>query len=138
MCACECAREREGSHYTIICGSCHKYHFCRDKSYVFVVTKHVFVATKVCLPRQKFCLCRDKIFLLRQMFAATNTCLSPYAYFCRDKRRVLSRRIRVCRDKSMLIGTKMNFVVTIQKICRNERRVLWRQKMILNVVSKGT
>ena len=34
-------------------------------------------------------------FLLRQL------------YFCRDKRRVLSRQTHVCRDKSMLAATKM-------------------------------
>ena len=60
----------------IIGGSCHKYHFCRDK-HVFFATKHVFfcfflffVATKVCLPQQK---CRDKITFV------------PTKYFCRDK-----------------------------------------------------
>ena len=54
-------------------GSCHKYHLCHDKSFVF------FVATKV---------------------------LSPQAYFSRDKRRVLSRRTRVYRDKSKLDDTQ--------------------------------
>ena len=36
-------------------GSCHRYHFCRDKS--FVATNTSFVVTKVCLSPQTF---RDK------------------------------------------------------------------------------
>ena len=56
-------------HLCIIGGSCHKYHFCRDK--------HVFVATNMCLIGQN------------TSFVAT-TVLSRQAYFCRDKRRVLS------------------------------------------------
>ena len=54
-------------------------------SIIFVATKHVFcryksmfVATKVCLSRQNY------------VFVTTNV-LSRQAYFCRDKRRVLSR-----------------------------------------------
>ena len=45
-----------GSCYTFkaVAGSCHKYHFCRDK--------HVFVATKACLQRRNFC--RDKIIFV--------------------------------------------------------------------------
>ena len=45
----------------IIGGSCHKYHFCRDK-YVFAATKHVFcrdksmlVATKLLSPQTRVC-----------------------------------------------------------------------------------
>ena len=62
----------------IMGGSCHKYHFCRDK-HVFVTTKHVFcrdkkyacrdktfVPTKLCLSRQIF----DK-----HLFVATKTIL---------------------------------------------------------------
>ena len=58
-------------------GSCHKYHFCRDKTRLlsrqntsFVATKvylprQSFVATKLCLSRQNY-VCCDKIFLSRQ------------------------------------------------------------------------
>ena len=59
-------------------GSCHKYHFCRDR--------HVFVATNICL---------DKNIWSRQ-----TKVLSRQAYFCRYRRCVLSRQTRVCRDKS--------------------------------------
>ena len=61
--------------FCIIGGSCHKYHFCRDK--------HVS--------------CRDK-----SMLVATKL-LSPQAYFCRDKRRVLWTGI--CHDKTF-VATK--------------------------------
>ena len=57
---------------------------CHDKQYDW---KHVFrVATKVCLSRQKYCLSRQKWYLWQ---------LLPMiqVYFCRDKRRVLSRQI---------------------------------------------
>ena len=89
---------------TIIGGSCHKYYFCRDKHVV-----SLFVATNMCFSRQNPFLslqnyvCRDKYFswqvLSRQKyFFATNIfffatkLLSRQAYFCRDKRRVLSRQ----------------------------------------------
>ena len=92
-------------------GSCHKYHFCRDKNTCFVSTKvietkdgfcrdkHVFVATNVSLfvatkllPRQTYS-CRDKTFassnilLSRQKtcYVATNPCLSRQN-ICRDKK----------------------------------------------------
>ena len=60
-------------------GSCHKYHFCRDKS---------FVMTKLCLSGQRFCrnkhafvttkdvFCCDKSKLVQQIFVATNIFLS--------------------------------------------------------------
>ena len=48
--------------------------------YHFCCNKHVFVATKV---------------------------LSRQAYFCHDKRPVLTRQTRVCRDKSKLVATKL-------------------------------
>ena len=51
--------------------SCHKYHFCRDKTHLLSRQNSSFVATKV---------------------------LSRQAYVCRDKRRVLSRQTRVKND----------------------------------------
>ena len=68
----------------IIGGSCHKYHFCRDKQ-VFVKTKHIF--------------CRNKSFV------ATIICLSRQAYSCCDKRRVLSRQNLYLWQLPPLIGT---------------------------------
>ena len=60
--------------------------FCRDKN-TFVVTKHVFCRDKSKLVVTKVLSWQN--YLLRQMFVATN-CWSRQAYFCRDKRRVLS------------------------------------------------
>ena len=53
---------------TIIGGSCHKSHFCRDKSLCLSRQNTSFVATKVCLSRQKLCVCRDKCFVATNIF----------------------------------------------------------------------
>ena len=75
--------------------------FCRDR-HAFRVGVCVCVCRKVCLS-DKSMFCRDKIFLSRQ----TQTFLPRRVYFCRDdKRRVLSRQKRACRDKSNLVATK--------------------------------
>ena len=58
------------------------------------------VATKVCL---LLCLSRQITCLSWQRF------LARQAYFCRDKRRVLSREKRVCGDKTF-VTTKMILV----------------------------
>ena len=76
--------------------SCHKYHFCRDKTHLLSRQKYAyrdkgFVATSILLSRQAR-VCRDK------------------THVCRDKRTVLSRQTYACRDKT--------FVVT--DICRNK------------------
>ena len=95
--------------FNIIGGSCHKYHFCCDK-HMFVVTKHIFCRDKnmlvmtnmpnMCLSQQNLSqqtfvvtnCCHDKI-----MFVTTDICcnksfvvLSRQAYFCHDKKCVLS------------------------------------------------
>ena len=134
---------------SIVDGSRHKYHFCRDK-HVFVAptkkqnknttTKNttktrllsrqkVFIATKVlsrqayfchdkktcfvvestCLSRQKHA-CRHKTFV-KIMFVAINqtifsrknvfhrhTLVATKKVLCRDKKRVMPRQTRVCRD----------------------------------------
>ena len=62
-------------------------------SIILVATKHVFcrdknmLAVTNVLSRQNY-VCRDKIFLSRQT-SRQKFCLRQ-AYFCRDKRRVLS------------------------------------------------
>ena len=107
--------------HSIIGGSCHKYLFCRNKS--FVMTS--FVATKVCLLWQN--VCHDKIrfvatkyFFATKVFVTTNICheqtkvLLRQTYFCRDKRYVLSWQTHICHDKSKL--HKIMFVMT--NICR--------------------
>ena len=91
---------------SLIGGSCHKYHFCRDKTFCrdkkgkkkkfvatnichdkrFVTTKNIFVATSILLSRQKTC------------YVATNTCLWRQT-FCRQKFR---------RDKIILVAAPAN------------------------------
>ena len=66
----------------VIGGSCHKYHYCRGKS-MLVAMKEI-VGTKY--------VCRDKTL----------------ACFCCDERRVLSRQIRICRDKMILVAAPGN------------------------------
>ena len=75
-----------------------------------------FVTTKVCLSRQTRVLA--KIFVATKIFCrdkynyGTTKVLSLQAYFCRDKRRVLSRqthvcllRKTVCHDKNYTCGS---------------------------------
>ena len=110
---------RRGRGRCIIAGSCHNYHFCRDKSFVPTIT----------FSRQA----QDK-----SMVVATNL-LSQQAYYCRDKRHVLSRRTRVCCDKSMLIATKLCLLPHIcdtylsrqNYVCRDKRIFVSRQKWYL-------
>ena len=73
----------------IIGGCCHKYNFCRDKSFVTTnkclsqqITSFVaiFVATKVLSRQTKFC--HDKQIT---SFVATELCLSQQDALCRDK-----------------------------------------------------
>ena len=88
--ACVCARARVGTHYTIICGSCHKYHFCRDKSYVFVVTKY-FCCDKY-LPRRTR-VCRDK-----HTFVATKD------VFCRDEYVFVATKVSLSRQNLIVVS----------------------------------
>ena len=79
----------------IIGGSCHKYNFCRDKS--FVTTKRVFAPQKYA--------CRDKI-----MFVAENICREQgfvaTKIFCRDKHNIfVATKAVFCRDKLVLFST---------------------------------
>ena len=81
-------------------GCCHKYHFCRDKSFVSTNTcltrqNTSFVATKVCLPRQN--VCRVKI-----LFVATKD-----RYLSRQKTCFVATNKRVCRDTIMFVATNV-------------------------------
>ena len=67
----------------IIGWSCHKYHFCRNKS---------FVASNTCLSQRKFCLnkytfvtTKDTFCCDKHVFVTTKVCLSRQNYVCRDK-----------------------------------------------------
>ena len=100
---------------SIIGGSCHKYHFCRDNSFVATNTsgqKTCFVATKLCF--------RDII-----MFVATNVCRDMFCHhknilswrtyffsrqnFCHDKHTFVATKHAFCRDKSF-VATKLILV----------------------------
>ena len=105
--------------WTVTGGSCHKYHFCCDKS---------FVATNTCLSWQTL-VCHNKTPVLsRQKYACHNiflsrqTCLPRQAYFCHNKRhvchaasiifvatKVLLQQTHVCRDKHLFVTTKHMF-----------------------------
>ena len=94
---------------SIIGGSCHKYHFCRDKS---------FVATNTCLSRQNTS-CRDKFCRDKIMFVATK-------YFCREK--YLSRQTRVCRNKRF-VATKDLFCFSPTNTCLSRKTYFCRGKI---------
>ena len=117
------------SYVIIIGGSCHKYHFCRDKSFVMwqnfcaVCRRKTFVATNICRNKKNFVatnichnkqFCRDKttsILLSRQIRALSQQKCALYfwqlppviAYFCREKKYKvsLSRQNNVYPDKSV-------------------------------------
>ena len=85
---------------------CHKYHFCRDKSFV-VTNMHSswqntsFVATKVCLSRQtRVChdryLCCNKILSWQKYFVMTNNSVTK----------------KFCCSKHTFVVTKDVFVTT--------------------------
>ena len=86
---------RQWGFRSIIGGSCHKHHFCRDK-HGFALTKHafcrdesMFVTTKVCLSQERFLLqvyfcdvlVAKCVFCHDKSFVTTNTCLSQQKYF---------------------------------------------------------
>ena len=82
-------------------GSCHKYHFCRDKIHLLSRQKYAcrektFVATKLCLSWQN-------------IFVATKLkLLSWQAYFCCNKRRVLSWQHVLVTTKMILVAAPTN------------------------------
>ena len=101
---------------------CHDKHiFCCDKS-MLAATKLLFVATKLLFVASKL--------LRRQMFVATNTCLSRQAYFCRNQRRVLSWQTCACRNKSKPVVTKLRCLLSWQKYVLSwHAYLLSRQKL---------
>ena len=124
----------QGGFSTIIGGSCHKYHFCRDKKkcndkHVFVVTKHkTFVATKIVFCRDNHVFIATKLRLSRQnlcrdtdVFVATNIILSRQRLF-------LSRQTSVCRDKCVC-GDK---TILVAAPANDSQRITCRQKCLLH------
>ena len=102
-------------------GSCHKYHFCRDKT--FVATEHylccdksmlaatkvfswqIFVVTNTCLLGQSFVA--TSIILLRWIFVATKL-LSWQKYVCRDNSFVTTSILLSCR-KTWFVTKNMSW-----------------------------
>ena len=95
--------------YSSIDGICHKYHFCRDKSFVVncqgMATKVLWRQTRVCgdkirlLSRQKYACC-DKTFVV------TKLCLSRQTYFCCDKHNFVATKDVFCCDESKHVVIK--------------------------------
>ena len=99
--------------------------FCCGK-HIFVVkscgnktchNKLTFVATKMCLSWQNTAFVMTDTCLSRQIFVATKVLLWPkyfatkvlsqQAYFCHDKRCVLSQQTCACCDKHVFVVTKL-------------------------------
>ena len=83
---------------SIIGESCHKYKFCRDRS--FVTTN-----TKTCLSWQKACFVMTKL-LSWQIFVVTNMCLSRQR-LCLDKHTFVTTKDMFCCDKQLLVVTEV-------------------------------
>ena len=112
----------------MIGGICHKYHFCCEKKKIdtFLSQLNVsYFATNV-----KLCLLNNVIYVYDKHF-----------YFCRDKRRVLSRQNYVCRDKYLspqkYACHHKSFVATSillsrQNICRYKSFVATKDRFCLD------
>ena len=95
------------SRVTITGVSCHKCHFCHEKT--FVMTNTSSVVTKVCLLQQKFY--HDK-----------HTFVTTKDMFCHDKHMFVTTKVSFVHNKIMFVATK---VLTQQAyFCCNKRRVL--------------
>ena len=82
---------------TVIIGrSCHKYHFCRDKSicrdkhdikYTFVEIKDVICRDKIMFSQQKFCRDQHTFDVTNILLSRQKTCFVVLSRqkFCRDK-----------------------------------------------------
>ena len=90
---------------TIIGGSCHKYHFCRDKSFVAINTC-LWRHTRICLDKTRSFVC---YFFPRQKYACRNEIMFVAAKY------IFSRQ-KLCRGKHTFVATKDMFVQT--HVCR--------------------
>ena len=110
------------------CGSCHMHNFCCNKSFVaknmclswqthvchdknMLVMTNMFVVTDMCLLWQYVCRNEHNFVATsnEHNFVTTNIILLQQAYFCHEKRHVLSWQTRVCRDKTF-VATKIILV----------------------------
>ena len=95
-------------------GSCHKYHFCHDKSFVMtnmcLSWQNTSFVTRVCLLWQKFsceklCLSRKKIIITTNI--GSHQLDAPHAYFCHNKHGFVMTKHVFCLNKSMLVEKKL-------------------------------
>ena len=114
--------------------SCHKYHFCCDKS---------SVVTNMCLVQQKSLSGQTIFVVTNKSFVTTSILLLQQAYFCCDKRHVLSQQTHICHDKIKHVVTKvlsqLNYICC-NKSCHNKnmfvaKKVLSRRKTCFVVTS---
>ena len=125
--------------YAIVSGSCHEYHFCRDKTCLssqqdkkqkyacrdksfVVLSQHVcrdksFVSTSILLSQQKTCFVTTNTSLSRQKYACCSKYFSPQNFchdkhtFCHDKRHVLSQQTcLVCCNKNGTFRSSCQFL----------------------------
>ena len=102
---------------SIIGGSCHKYHFSCDKS--FVMTKHVFCRNKTFVATKVFChktfvvtnICSVKNYFVATSLVTTKVCLSGQN-FCCDKFWFIATNI--CHNKDHI------FVMTKDVFCHDK------------------
>ena len=81
-------------------------HVCHDKTFVstsILLSRQCF-ETKLLLQQTRICLGKYSSW---KSFVPTNIILSQQAYFCRDKRHVLSQQTHVCHNKHMFVATKL-------------------------------
>ena len=101
--------------YTHTCMRSRKHANCRATDCVAVIrgSAKTLPRTNTCLSRQIFVATkhffRDKLKKNRDKSFVATKVLSRQAYFCRDKRRVLSWQARVCRDRTF-VATKIILV----------------------------
>ena len=121
----QCNRPR----YRITGGTCHKYHICRDKT---------FVATSILLSRRKTCDCRDKgMVAATKLLFATKVCLSWQNIFVVTKTFFIV--INICRNNNkhfvatsiLLSWQKMCFVAT--NTCLSRQKKI-QKKIASNIV----
>ena len=108
----------------IIGGSCHKYHFCCNKTFVYFLSNKTFVVTNTCLSRQNTSFVERKVCLLRQNFSRDKLIFVMTKYFCRNKHVFVATKVSlswqnfcydiivcfdiiVCCDKNMFATTKL-------------------------------
>ena len=97
--------------WSITDGSCHKYHYSRDKSMLFA-TKLYFCRNETFVMTN---ISRDKHACHDKTFVATNTCLLRQK-FCHDKHIFVATKDLFCLDKHMFLATNYKTFVPTKMI----------------------